>query len=131
MVFNFADRNWQSFPRDKLDELKISHNELWYNTATQVGALLIRQSNQYSEHAMSVAGLHYLAAALEQKKITAGFVVAVNRNRIPVCSKPSAEVAAMLEGVPPRTGRFGDFYWLNSDLTLNDDWQGGVGQVWF
>jgi hypothetical protein len=106
--FDLSDRNWRSFPREKLDELNISHNELWFNTATKVWALIVRQSNQCPEHALSVAGIRYLADAVQQKKITAGVVATVNRYTVVFCSKPVEEVSAEVGKVPPRPGPFGD-----------------------
>jgi hypothetical protein len=122
-TFDFADPHWRPFLQEKLDALGITPNQLWANTTNgKIGALVVKKSSKYAEFALSEAGLRYLCAAEQAGKIGAGFVVLVawnGRKLAPVQIKPVADVAAALDGIPPREGPFGAYWWINPDGTPN------------
>jgi hypothetical protein len=122
MVFNFDDRKWRIFPRTKLNELRVTPNELWGNDSAKEGALIVRQSRKYSEYALGKNGLDYLQAALQKGTIKEAWVVLVERDKDEIVTeKPLAEVVAALDGVEPSLGnrgdRLGPFWWVFDDLT--------------
>jgi hypothetical protein len=118
--FNFTDPHWRPFPQEKLDALGVTPNQLWANSSSTAGALVVKKSASYPEYALSKAGLDYLHAAEQAGKITSGYVVLVKWDTgklVVVQIKPVAEVVAGLAGIPPRDGPFGPYWWLNADLT--------------
>jgi hypothetical protein len=121
-TFNFGDPNWRPFSQEKLDALHVSPNTLFFNTATRAGALVVRKSGRFAEYAVSKAGVDYLNAAKQAQKITEGEVVLSqwDKTKMAVVSqKPVDEVVAELDGIPPRDGPYGPYWWLNADLTIN------------
>jgi hypothetical protein len=84
--------------------------------------LVVKKSPRYSEYAVSEAGLNYLHAAVQTGKIITGYVVLVtwSGGKLTVVqSNPVAEVVAALDGIPPRDGPFGVYWWVNPDGTPN------------
>ena len=119
-LFSFSDLNWRPFAPDKLDELGVRPNELWYHAITNAGALIVRKSNRYAEYALSQFGLDYVVTRLQAEKIQTGVVVLARSDgarRSVVTVKPVADVVAMLDGIPPRDGPLGSYWWLNPDCT--------------
>lgn len=118
--FSFSDPDWRPFPADLLDTLGVTLNTLWVNSRTTAGALVVKKSNSYAEYALSQAGLDYLFKALQAQRIRAGIVVLVRSDgvrRSVVTEKSIADVVAMLDGIVPRDGPLGPYWWLNSDCT--------------
>jgi hypothetical protein len=100
--------------------LGISPNELRFHEEINAGALLVRKSTKYAEYALSKNGLDYLSKALRDHKITEAIVVLARwegAKQIVVCIRPVGEVVASLEGVPPRDGPLGPYWWMTADLT--------------
>jgi hypothetical protein len=62
-----------------LRNLKIWPNDLRYHQETQTGILVVPQSKNWPEYAMSEGGLNYLHNAVQDGKIPAGVVVLVDR----------------------------------------------------
>jgi hypothetical protein len=121
-LFSFSDLNWRPFAPDKLDEFGVTPNELWHNASTATGALVVKKSNRYAEYALSQAGLDYLVTKLQAEKIQAGIVVLARSDgarRSVVTIRCVAGVVAMLDGIPPREGPLGPYWWLNPDGTPN------------
>ena len=122
VLFSFSDPNWRPFGPDKLDELGVTPNQLWSNSHTTAGALVVKKSNSYAEYALSQAGIDYLFKALRAQRIRAGVVVLVRSDvarRAVVTEKPVADVVAMLNGIAPRDGPLGPYWWLNPDGSPN------------
>jgi hypothetical protein len=117
--FSYANPNWRPFSKDNLDTLHVTPNELWFNASTNSGALVVRQSGQYAEYALSKAGLDHLHDAVQAGKVTAGNMVLVKRDGIVVLIKPVAQMVADLNGRTPRDGPFGPYWWINADGTPN------------
>jgi hypothetical protein len=118
--FSFSDLGWRSFSREKLDRLGVSPNELRAHEISNAGSLIVRKSTKYAEYALSKNGLDYLNNALHDHKIADAIVVTARwdgAKQIVVCKKPVGEVVASLEGVPPRDGPLGPYWWMNADLT--------------
>jgi hypothetical protein len=123
--FSFGDYNWRSFARAKLDELRVTPNELLFHNITKRGAVVVRRAKNYSEFALSKAAVDYLQAALQEGRITEALVILAERDRdVIVCIKPLVEVVASLVGIEPRDGPFGPYWWMNADLTPHDSWGG-------
>ena len=121
-VFNFTDPNWRPFSPEKCDALGVTPNQLWANTSSTAGALVVKKSPRYPEYAVSEAGLNYLHAAVQAGKIISGDVVLVtwSGGKLTVVqSKPVAEIIAALDGIAPRDGPFGVYWWVNPDATPN------------
>jgi hypothetical protein len=59
-IFSFTDPNWRQFPQDRCDAIGASPSQLWANTSTKAGALVVKKSAKYAEFALSEAGLNYL-----------------------------------------------------------------------
>jgi hypothetical protein len=123
--FSFGDYNWRSFARAKLDELGVTPNQLLGNDATKRGAVVAKRAKDYSEFALNKAGVDYLQAALQEGRIKEALVILVERDRSVIVEiKPLAEVVASLDGIEPRDGPFGRYWWMNEDLTPHDSWGG-------
>jgi hypothetical protein len=112
-------RNSTAFPRTLLREKKIWPNDLKQRRDTNTGILVVPQSKQWPEFAMSEGGLNYLHNAVQDEKIPDGVVVLVDRAGDIVDCKPVDEVVAMVAEVTPREGPLGPYWWLNPDFTLN------------
>jgi hypothetical protein len=82
--------------------------------------VLAIQQHKWDEYAVSQAGLEYLQRALKEEKITQGYVVLENRLGRQVACKPVGEVLAALEGIPPKEGGLGAYWWFVADLTPQD-----------
>jgi hypothetical protein len=118
-AFSFTDPDWRPFAKTDLDALHVTPNELWFNASTNSGALVVRQSGQYAEYALSKAGLDHLHDAVQDGKLAAGFIVLVQRDRTVVLVKDVAKMVGDLNGLPPREGYLGPYWWLNADGTPN------------
>jgi hypothetical protein len=120
VTFYFFDLNWNAFPPKKLNELGVSGNQLWHNASLKVGALVVKRSAQYLEFAVSQAGLAYLHNAVQAgTTITRGYLVLMERDgQTVVKAMPASEVVAALDGIPPRQGSLGEYWWLNEDGSL-------------
>jgi hypothetical protein len=110
------DGGWKTFPPAHLRTHGIWPNQLRYNANTGEGALVVQQW-KWDEYAVSQAGLDYLQRALQEQKITQAYVVLEDRRGQQVARKLVSEVVAALEGVPPRNGDMGPYWWFFSDLT--------------
>jgi len=124
MAFDPNDANWYLFTSDKINALRIAPNQLWANTRTRAGALVVMKSSKYDEYALSKAGLDYLMAAHQEQRISDGEVVLArwghNGKLTVVAAKPVATVAAALTNIPPRApreGGLGPYWWIRDDLT--------------
>jgi hypothetical protein len=125
LSFSFGDSNWRSFARAKLDELGVTPNQLLYNDSAKRGAVVAKRAKDYSEFALSKAAVDYLQAALKEGRITAALVILVERDTNKIVEiKPLAEVVTSLEGIEPRDGPLGRYWWMNEDLTPHDTWGG-------
>jgi hypothetical protein len=114
------DSNWRTFAPAYLRTHRIWPNQLRYNTSTGEGELVVRQSSKWDEYALSQAGCDYLLRALQEEKISAGYVVLEDRTGKEVARKPMSEVAAELEHLPPRDDGLGLYWWMCGDLTPQD-----------
>jgi len=107
-LFSFSDSAWRPFAPDKLDELGVTPNELWHHAI--------------AEYAMSQVGLVYIVDALRTQKIEGGIVVLSRSDgarRSVVTVRPVADVVTMLDGIPPREGPLGPYWWLNPDCSAH------------
>jgi hypothetical protein len=127
--FSFADPNWRPFAKAELDTLRVTPNELWFNTSSKTGALVVRQSGQYAEFALSKAGLDHLHDAVQAGRVTAGNIVLVKRDGIVTLIKPVTQMVADLDGRTPRDGPFGPYWWLNADGTPNAPYRAGPAEL--
>src|SRR5262249_40529257 len=119
-MFDFNDPNWRPYNRSTNTKLGVAPNQLWHNAITREGACVVNQSTGWDDSwALSVAGFEYIREA--QQKVTAAYVVLARRNqqeeREIVIQKPVAAVVAALQGVPPREGSLGPYWWMRADLT--------------
>ena len=123
--FSFGDSNWRSFARAKLDELGVTPNQLLFHRSTKRGAVVAKRAKDYSEFALSKAAVDYLQSALQEGRIKEALVILVERDTNAIVEiKPLAEVVASLDGIEPRTGPLGPYWWMNDDLTPHDSWGG-------
>jgi hypothetical protein len=127
--FSFADPNWRPFSKENLDTLHVTPNELWFNASTNSGALVVRQSGQYAEYALSKAGLDHLNDAVQAGKLRAGNIVLVKRDGTVILIKPVTEMFTELSAIPPRDGRLGLYWWLNADGTPNAPYRTGPAEL--
>ena len=111
--------DWRLFAPAYLRSHGIWPNQLRYNTNTGEGELVVQQW-KWDEYAVSQAGLEYLQRALKEEKITQGYVVLEDRRGQQVARKLVTEVVAALEGIQPRNGDMGPYWWFLSDLTPQD-----------
>ena len=128
LTFSYSDPNCRQIAKEHCDRLRITPNELWFNTSTNVGALIVKQSGQYAEYALSKAGLDYLLRAEQEGRIPAGIIVLVQRDGIVGTIKPVTKMVADLNGRPPREGPFGPYWWINADGTPNAPYSGPGSQ---
>jgi hypothetical protein len=128
-LFDPNDPNWTMFAASQAKVLNIHPNQLWFNSTTNAGALVVPKSSKYEEYAVSKAGIDYVVAADRAQKIT-GLVALIRwqeRKLITIACKPIADVATALANIPPRDGPFGPYWWVRADLTpdgpnvLDDD----------
>jgi hypothetical protein len=120
-MLDLNDPNWCQFASDRTKALGVFPNQLWYNGVEGLGALVIFKPQAYDEYPVSQAGLNYVLEAHRAKRIAGHVVLACRVNWKPelVAAKDVAAVAAMLQGVPPRDGPYGPYWWLRSDFTLD------------
>jgi hypothetical protein len=128
-TFSFTDPNWRPFSKENLDTLHVTPNELWFNSSTKSGALVVRQSGQYAEYALSKIGLDHLHDAVRAGKVTTGNIVLVKRGGTVILIRPVTEMAADLNDIPPRDGRLGLYWWLNADGTPNEPYRTGPAEL--
>jgi hypothetical protein len=119
MSFSFTDPNWRpSYPED-LTTLASNSNQHWYNAVTNEGALTVLQNSQYPDSfALSKTALDRLHVGLQDEKITAGYVVFSywkGGKRMVLKDIPVLEVVSSLEGIAPRNGRFGEYWWFGGN----------------
>jgi hypothetical protein len=117
LTFSYSDPNCRQIAKEHCDRLRITPNELWFNASTNVAALLIKQSGQYAEYALSQTGLDYVHKAEQEGRIAAGIMVLVQRDGIVGTIKPIAKMVADLNSRPPREGPYGRYWWINADGT--------------
>ena len=111
--------DWKTFPPAYLRTHGIWPNQLRHNSNTREGEL-VAQQRKWDEYAVSQAGLEYLQRALQEEKITQGYVVLEDRQGQQVARKPVSEVVAALQKILPRNGEMGAYWWFYSDLTPQD-----------
>ena len=116
-MFSFSDPDWRPFPSENPGA-----NQLWFNASAKAGALIVNKSSQFAEYALSQARLDRLYAAERDGRVTFGYVVLAKwerAKRVVVHIRPVAEVVAELDGIPPREGPLGPYWWMNANLTSN------------
>jgi hypothetical protein len=120
IMFDLNDPHWRRFAQKHLDSLGVTPNALWFNSETKEGALVVAKSSKWEEYALSKAGLDYLRAAIQDKKITDGFVVLAdwNAGNLVVVANKSVTEVTELDGMRPRNGPFGKYWWVRSDLGM-------------
>jgi hypothetical protein len=119
-MFDFKDNNWRPFSTQCTQALKVFPNQLWKNSATKEGALVVTKPKEYAEFPINKAGLNHVNDAVKAKRLKQGFVVFVcwqDGTLVVVASKAVNEVLALLAGVEPRTGQWGDYWWVHSDFS--------------
>jgi hypothetical protein len=114
----YTQNGWRAFAPERLKTHGIWPNQLLHNHHTGEGVLVVQQSPNYEEYAISAGGLDYLTKAVAEERITAGFVVLQNRQGEEVARKPVSEVTAQVENLGPRQGRLGPYFWFYEDLTV-------------
>jgi hypothetical protein len=120
--FSFEDRAWRPFPKAKLDELKITPNEMTFhpNSGAGVGGLIVSKSSKFPEFPVSKTGIDYQQSALNAGKIQHSIVILWewrDNEKFVISQTELADLVAGLKGIPPRDGRLGPYWWLNSDGT--------------
>jgi hypothetical protein len=120
-MVDLNDQNWRSFAPESIKALGVWPNQLWHNSIERLGALVIFKPQAYEEYPVSQAGLQYVLKAHVAERIAGHVVLACRQNWKPavVAVKDVAAVAAVLEGVPPRDGPYGLYWWLRADFTLD------------
>jgi hypothetical protein len=121
-MFSFDDANWQMFGIERTKKLGVWPNQLWHNDEESLGTLVIFKPKAYDEYPVSQTGLNHVLTALQAQRIVRGQVVfacGVLWKPELVAAKDVAAVAAMLQGVPPRDGPYGPYWWLRADFTLD------------
>jgi hypothetical protein len=116
------DQSWRPFAPERTKALGVFPNQLWHNAIERLGALVIFKPKAYEEYPMSQAGLEYVCKAHQAGRIV-GHVALACRGQdwkiIVVAAKDVTAVAAMVEGVPPRGGKFGPYWWVRPNFTLD------------
>ena len=116
---NFKN-GWRSFSTERTKALGCWPNQLWKNTEAEMGALVITKPEAYDEFPISQVGLNYLDAAVQAGRIQQGLVVLArwrDHELAVVATKSVTEVIGSLADFPPRTGRYGDYWWVRADFT--------------
>jgi hypothetical protein len=119
-MINLKDVNWRCVSSERTRALGVWPNQLWHNVISKEGAVVVQQSNQWGDYALSRAGFKTIRDALAADKLSAGFVVLQNREHEQVACKSIDEMEELLRNIAPRTGRLGDFWWLRSDASPAD-----------
>jgi hypothetical protein len=114
------NNDWRTFSPAYLRTRGIWPNRLRHNANTREGMLAVQQ-HKWDEWAVSQTGLEYLRRAEQEGKITQGYVVLEDRWGRQVARKTLCEVLTSLEGIPPREGVMGPYWWFRSDLTPQDE----------
>jgi hypothetical protein len=120
--FSFNNGGWKSSSVAALKKERIYPNQLWLSKDGKVGALVATKW-RYDEIALSRVGLDYLDDAVKEHRIENAIVVSADWDddnpdlRDVIAVRPLDDVLASLEGVPPRHGPLGPYFWMNSDLT--------------
>jgi len=121
-TFNFGN-GWRQFPTARTKALGCWPNQLWKNKEAEMGALVITKPEAFDEFPISQVGLNHLHAAVQAGRIKQGLVVLAcwrNRTLAVVATKSVQEVIDALADIPPRTGRFGEYWWVHIDFTPDD-----------
>ena len=92
---------------------RIKPNEFWFYGDT--AALVIFQSQTGDDFSLSKAGLEYAMGLFHDRNIKHGHVVLVRKivPRLVVAYRSIIEVAHEVEGISPRDGEYGPYWWLN------------------
>ncbi len=117
--FDFPGQHWKAFAPEKAKDLGVHPNQLWFNEKSKAGALIVMKPQAYDEFAVGKAGLDYVASAHAAQRIKGHVVLATRQHGklAVVAHKCVADVAALLERVPPREGQWGPYWWVKNDLT--------------
>src|SRR6516165_12794993 len=122
-AFRFDNYEWRFVSRDELANLGIWPNRIAFNKVANAAALVVAQSAQYAEFALSESGLYRVRDGLEGGKVVRADVALVKGMAV-LRRYPVLDVVATVKGVSPREGRFGPYWWLNLDGSVNDSGAG-------
>jgi hypothetical protein len=115
----YQQNGWRAFAPQRLKTHGIWPNQLLHNHETGEGVLVVQQSPNYEEYAISAGGLDYLL--LEQgssRKANHGRVRGLGEPpRREVARKPVNEVAAQVENLEP-AGSARSLLLVLDDLTV-------------
>jgi hypothetical protein len=110
---------WKVLSRDQT-KIEVFPNSLLSGVENGVkyGALQAarKASTSMSDWAVSAGGLNYLLAATQAGRVNVGVVLLYDEQGRFFACKSIEEVMQNLEGVEPRFGRYGEFYWLNGEF---------------
>lgn len=85
-----------------------------------MGALVVTKPEAYDEFPINQAGLNYLHSAVQAGRIREGVLVLArwrDHELTFAATKSLGEVMATLADIPPRTGRYGDYWCVRADFT--------------
>jgi len=81
---------------------------------TKFGALQASRKAGSQDWAVNASGLDYLFAAKTQNRVNVGVVLLYDENGRLVAVEYIEQVKQNLQGVEPRFGKWGQFYWVNA-----------------
>ena len=117
----FTDASWRPFAPDLTKEIGAFPNQVHFN-ASEKTAAVVAFRGIHETWALNQAAVEYLAQALRDGRITAGYVVLAQAAGKPpevVAWKKVDEVVALLGAVAPRDGRFGRYWWVSEVFSTN------------
>ena len=101
-------------------DIGIASNELWFNSSTKSSALVCKKDDQHPGYLINKAGLDHLNLAVKGDRLSQAYVVLPDYEeirRVVVKEMTIAAVIDVLQGITPRDGPYGLYFWLNQDGT--------------
>jgi hypothetical protein len=112
----FTDPAWRKFAPQLTKEIGAYPNAIYY-TANGNTSVVVSFRGVHETWALNQSGMNYVFTAVCDNRLAAGFAVLATSNpSTVVASKPIAEVHALLSGVPPRSGTFGPYWWVDEEF---------------
>ncbi len=113
------DAGWKYFGTEGSKRLGIYPNQLWRKDGD--GVLVVWKAQAHEQFPMNKAGVEYVVKANRESRIKGHVVLARRRDaKIEMVAVKAAEdVAMMVSGVVPKEGKFGAYWWVRPDFTLD------------
>src|SRR5262249_23147600 len=113
----FNNSAWAQYASNLTKDIGAYPNGIYFNQDENLGALVAHRG-QHDTWSVNANGFQYVLAAAREGKIAGGFVVlAAGKPPEVIAFRNIEEVASMLDGVLPRDGSFGPYWWLDAQFT--------------